>query len=1230
MAEQVIFFRVEAEGVGDLVDQLGLLRREATQLQKDMRKATDPAEYVKLNRELENNRSAQKEVTAAIREQQKVTRETTAFAEGSYRKLDAELARLRRSYKELSQAEREGPGGAESLKRIQALDNELKQLDATMGQFQRNVGNYPGGGFGQFAQGIQGLGGPLGNFVGQVQGLMSPLQDVFGAFKGMGGAPIQAATAGVEGLSGAAGSAGAAMGGLGAGAIAASAGVAAAALVVGKGVQNAMQFEDAFAQLSATLGVSGAEADALKDRIDALQTITLTGGAEIVSTSTEIADAFTVVGSAAPQLLKNQAALQAVSKEVIVFSKSAGTDLAGAAKVVTGAINLFGLEASEASRVINTLAAGEKEGSATTLEAAEALEKAGGAARISGVNIEETTAAIQLLAKDSLKGSEAGTQLRNVFLNLATADVLPAKAQEAFRRTGVDVKVLTDTTRPLTERLAELSKIEGDTAAVTEIFGKENVNAALSLIKYKDQFGPLTEAISGTNVAYDQASTKQATLSARIENLTNQFNNALTIIGQFFLPVIEAIFTRVQEVGAVFSDLGAAIGEITGGFGDASDAGQAWADFSLKLNRLILGPFLFSIKAFTAAIREIPAAWAFLTEVIRSFPQFLSQTLESGLTKIRIFTLETKAAFKNAAEFITFGYANGGQELLEEASALRVQLKIQQMDDIDLFKKAGAAYQRVKDEQAAASKAAADQAAAASQTEQAAADDLIKKLQEEEKKKKEQEEKDNKRDEDRKKRDQDRVENLTTLRAELAKVEAELAKFSDPALVPSELISKQKSLRSEIAGLEKDINAFYNGTPDPADNKQVETLALLRQNLELVKAELDKFDDPSLVPTDLLNKYSSLLSQIKSLEDQLGKLYGQTTTEVEIPVTPVLGKGGTENIGDILFGGNVDEATAEVIKKRDEAIAKAREDEAKQVEADRLKKVENAKKTEEAIQSAAFELAQDAADAIFKLDEENAQRRLDKQLEQLDEQEAQQLALVEGNAQAEQQVREDFAAQREQLEREAFEKKKQRDIAQAIMNAALAITQAFASTPFPASLIAAALVGAQTAIQVATIAAQEFALGGRIGDGFDAPKAEHGIFVGPSHSGGGINTRLSGRRVNVEGGEFFERLADGSSIVVNKKSTSAFKRALLAQAGRNYPGKLSTLSAINQYGGGVPLMATGGIVTPMAGGGAQSTAQMELLGLALDKLSNRVPVLTLQSFDTVNSRATQVKTLQGL
>jgi hypothetical protein len=178
----------------------------------------------------------------------------------------------------------------------------------------------------------------------------------------------------------------------------------------------------------------------------------------------------------------------------------------------------------------------------------------------------------------------------------------------------------------------------------------------------------------------------------------------------------------------------------------------------------------------------------------------------------------------------------------------------------------------------------------------------------------------------------------------------------------------------------------------------------------------------------------------------------------------------------------------------------------------------------------------------------------------------------------------------------------------------------------------AALVAAQTAIQVATIAAQKFARGGLIEAAVGTPKAESGIFVGPSHAGGGINARLSGRLVNVEGGEYYERLADGSSVVINKRSTARFMRALQSQAGMNYPGKLQTLSRINELGGGVPLYATGGLIAPMGNASADRSGGMgmEVLALAIDKMNSRVPVLTLQSFDTVNARANQVRTLQGL
>jgi hypothetical protein len=57
--------------------------------------------------------------------------------------LDNELNNLRNQFKDLSKAEREGAVGAAITKRINELDSELKKVDASIGNFQRNVGNYP-------------------------------------------------------------------------------------------------------------------------------------------------------------------------------------------------------------------------------------------------------------------------------------------------------------------------------------------------------------------------------------------------------------------------------------------------------------------------------------------------------------------------------------------------------------------------------------------------------------------------------------------------------------------------------------------------------------------------------------------------------------------------------------------------------------------------------------------------------------------------------------------------------------------------------------------------------------------------------------------------------------------------------------------------------------------------------------------------------------------------------
>ena len=59
--------------------------------------------------------------------------------------LSQSLARMRMTYRELTEEERNSPFGKELLSSIQQADAKIKQLDATIGNHQRNMGNYASG-----------------------------------------------------------------------------------------------------------------------------------------------------------------------------------------------------------------------------------------------------------------------------------------------------------------------------------------------------------------------------------------------------------------------------------------------------------------------------------------------------------------------------------------------------------------------------------------------------------------------------------------------------------------------------------------------------------------------------------------------------------------------------------------------------------------------------------------------------------------------------------------------------------------------------------------------------------------------------------------------------------------------------------------------------------------------------------------------------------------------------
>lgn len=96
------------------------------------------AEMAKNNADLKELTAAEKMYTAQLNT---ATQNDRKFGD-SLVELSAQLAQLKQEYRGLTAAQRESAEGKAMLENIQNLDKTLKDADASMGDFKRNVGNY--------------------------------------------------------------------------------------------------------------------------------------------------------------------------------------------------------------------------------------------------------------------------------------------------------------------------------------------------------------------------------------------------------------------------------------------------------------------------------------------------------------------------------------------------------------------------------------------------------------------------------------------------------------------------------------------------------------------------------------------------------------------------------------------------------------------------------------------------------------------------------------------------------------------------------------------------------------------------------------------------------------------------------------------------------------------------------------------------------------------------------
>ncbi|MHC4316625.1 MAG: phage tail tape measure protein, partial [Planctomycetota bacterium] len=272
--------------------------------------------------------------------------------------------------------------------------------------------------------------------------------------------------------------------------------------------------------------------------------------------ASQTVEAFKLIGSAKPELLANKEALAAVTREAITLAEAAGLELPTAATALANALNQFNLPAEESSRVINALAAGSKFGAAAIPELSEAITKFGVAAASSNISIEESIGAVELLAEKGIAGAEAGTKLRNVFGQLDIAKALPPKAAKQLAKFGVNTDIVSDSTLTLQERLTELSKIQDDATALTFVFGKQNKVAAQAVLQNVDRIAELTEAVTGTDVAIEQAATNVDNLDGSLKGLSSAYeglilsiesgDGALGKVVRSFIDIVTQLFLLIS------------------------------------------------------------------------------------------------------------------------------------------------------------------------------------------------------------------------------------------------------------------------------------------------------------------------------------------------------------------------------------------------------------------------------------------------------------------------------------------------------------------------------------------------------------------------------------------------------------------------------------------------------------------------------------------------------------
>lgn len=407
--------------------------------------------------------------------------------------------------------------------------------------------------------------------------------------------------------------------------------------------------------LMSSLNLSQAQMDALRDTAREM-------GATTKFSASEAADAMGYMALAG----WDDAQVIAGIPGVLNLAAAANMDLAKASDIVTDTMTPFGMAAERAGEAADVFAYAQANSNTTVEGLGEAMKYAAPTADAFGMTLQDTAAAMGVLANAGIKGSQGGTtlnaMLRDMKNNAKNGAIAIGKTKVALTNADGSYRSYAAIIRDIDKATSSMTASQRD-AALGAIFGDESLKGILATLKQgPDALDAMTEGMYACGgAAADMAATMGDNLKGDLAILESGAQDMAIALTDWLMPAARGVVQGVTDLIGKFNALDDGtkntifrIGAMAAAAGPLLLSGGKVLTLLSGVNPLVVGLGAAAVLAYTHS-DALQGMVAKLGDGVTAF----GAALESGAGFTAAFSAGLTAAFGEEAAGKVLGAIEG-------------------------------------------------------------------------------------------------------------------------------------------------------------------------------------------------------------------------------------------------------------------------------------------------------------------------------------------------------------------------------------------------------------------------------------------------------------------------------------------------------------------------------------------------------------------------------------------